>query len=107
MADVPTLVAVNRVLPGRGDEFERWLTEVLSPAARGTGVADGSYRVLRSADEDGPFLFLFYGGSAESWDIEPMLEQAYGADRAATELQVFSDLLDGDQDFHAYTEVQV
>lgn len=102
MAEAPTLIARYRVRPGRAEAAERWLQEVLAPAA--SSAVPAPFQALRSTDGE-VLVFLFFGGEPDGWEMDRFLEREYGAERAAEELAAFVDLLEGEPDFRAYTEI--
>ena len=86
-----SMIAINPVLADRADDFEDWLRTVLVPATRDhrPELLD-RWEVLRAAkEEDGQviFTFLFYGGEAAEWQMEPILTQALGAEGARRALE--------------------
>ena len=92
-----TLLAVNRVIAARADDFEGWLRTVVLPAVAKKPELAQRWEVLRSTDDaaDGVvnFVFLFQGGPLEDWDLEPMLEEALGVDGASRAMSQFADML--------------
>ena len=81
-----SLIALNRVIAARADDFEGWLRTVVLPAVAKKPELAQRWEVLRSTDAvDGVvnFVFLFQGGPLEDWDLEPMLEEALGVDGVA------------------------
>jgi hypothetical protein len=77
-----SMIAINPVMADRADDFEDWLRTVLVPATRDhrPELLD-RWEVLRAAkEEDGQviFTFVFYGGEAAEWQMEPILAQALG-----------------------------
>jgi hypothetical protein len=86
-----SMIAINPVLADRSDDFEDWLRTVLVPATKDhrPELLD-RWEVLRaSKEEDGQviFTFLFYGGRAAEWQMEPILVQALGAQGARRALE--------------------
>jgi hypothetical protein len=86
-----SMIAINPVMADRADDFEDWLRTVLVPATRDhrPELLD-RWEVLRAAkEEDGQviFTFLFYGGEAAEWQMEPILAQALGAEGARRALE--------------------
>ena len=101
LAADPTLIAVNLVLADRADDFEEWLRTVVVPAVRThRPESESRWQVLRSpVADDGvvPFVFLFTGDDPDDWELEPLLEQALGAEGAARALAAMGDMLTEDQ----------
>jgi hypothetical protein len=95
------LLALNPVRADRAGDFEEWLRTVVVPAVqRHRPEQDGRWSVLRAEQaEDGVviFAFLFDGGPAEDWELQPLLEQALGPAGAEAALRRMSDMLEGDQ----------
>ena len=86
-----SMIAINPVLADRAGDFEDWLRTVLVPATRDhrPELLD-RWEVLRAAkEEDGQviFTFLFFGGQAAEWQMEPILAQALGAEGARRALE--------------------
>ena len=91
-----SLIALNRVVAARADDFEGWLRTVVLPAVAKKPELAQRWEVLRStgaADGVVNFVFLFQGGPPEDWDLEPMLEEALGADGASRAMSQFADML--------------
>jgi hypothetical protein len=86
-----SMIAINPVLADRAGDFEDWLRTVLVPATRDhRPELLNRWEVLRAAkEEDGQviFTFLFYGGEAADWQMEPILAQALGAEGARRALE--------------------
>jgi hypothetical protein len=106
-----SMIAINPVIADRAGDFENWLRIVLVPAAREhrPGLLD-RWEVLRAAkDENGLviFTFLFYGGEAAEWQMEPILAQAPGADGARHALEDMSAMMKGKQYGWALTPVSL
>lgn len=82
----PTLTAINPVIAERVDDFEDWLRTIVVPAVKEHRPdLEGRWEVLRAAgQEDGTviFVFIFRGGDAAEWSLEPLLEQALGSEGA-------------------------
>lgn len=97
----PTLIAINPVIAGRADDFEDWLRTVVVPAVREhRPELQGRWEVLRAADqEDGTviFAFIFHGGNAAEWPLEPLLNQALGAEGAQRAMATMSGMMKREQ----------
>ena len=94
-----SMIAINPVIADRAGDFEDWLRTVLVPATRDhrPELLD-RWEVLRAAkEEDGPviFTFLFYGGEAAEWQMEPILARALGAEGARRALENLSAMMKG------------
>ena len=97
----PSMIAINPVMADRADDFEDWLRTVLVPATRDhrPELLD-RWEVLRAAkEEDGQviFTFLFYGGEAAEWQMEPILAQALGAEGARRAMENMLAMMKGPQ----------
>lgn len=96
-----SMIAINPVIANRAGDFEDWLRTVLVPAARDhrPELVD-RWEVLRATkEEDGVviFTFLFYGGEASEWEMEPVLASALGAEDARRALEDMSKMMKGEQ----------
>ena len=103
-----TLIALNDVREERADEFENWLRTVVVPVVNEHRPhLLGRWRVLRSAQpQDGVVVFAFlFQGSPEDAELDPVLEEALGADGAERELATFTSMLKGEQRAWAFTPV--
>jgi hypothetical protein len=105
-----TLIALNDVLEDRADEFENWLKTIVVPVVTERRPQLASrWRVLRADKaEDGVVVFAFvFEGSPEDAELDPVLEEALGAEGAERELATFASLLKAEQRFWAFTEVPI
>ena len=103
-----TLIAINEVLENRADDFENWLRTVVVPVlSERRPHLQNSWRVLRAdTAEDGVVVFAFvFQGSPDDAELDPVLEEALGADGAERELAAFTSMLKGEQRAWAFTEV--
>ena len=94
-----SMIAINPVIADRAGDFEDWLRTVLAPATRDhrPELLD-RWEVLRATKpEDGLviFTFLFYGGEAAEWQMEPILAQALGPEGARRALEDMSAMMKG------------
>jgi hypothetical protein len=100
-SDEPTLIAINRVLADRADEFEAWLRTVVVPAMNDHRPnLHGRWRVLRATEaDDGAVVFAFVceGGAPGDWLLNPVLEEALGQEGAKQALATFSGMLQENQ----------
>lgn len=106
-----SMIAINPVLADRAGDFEDWLRTVLVPATRDhrPELLD-RWEVLRAAkEEDGRviFTFLFYGGEAAEWQMEPILAQALGAEGARRALENMLAMMKGLQQGWEVTSVDL
>jgi hypothetical protein len=81
-------VVLQPVRAERADDFERFVTEVVTPAVRAQRPdLEQQWRAMRSAEAGNgivTFAFLLEGGSlAEDWDLGVLLPAHYGEDEAA------------------------
>ena len=86
MAELLHLV-LTPVHADRADDFERFLNQVVTPAARATRPdLDTRWRVMRSTEpHDGivTYAIMLEGGSlTEDWDLEVVLSAHYGQEKA-------------------------
>lgn len=97
----PTLIAINPVIAERADDFEDWLRTVVVPAVREhRPEQQGRWEVLRATEqEDGTviFAFIFRGGDASEWSLEPLLNQALGAEGAQRAMANMSGMMKREQ----------
>jgi hypothetical protein len=97
----PTLVAINPVIAERADDFENWLRTIVVPAVREhRPELEGRWEVLRATDEeDGTviFTFIFRGGDASDWSLEPLLDQALGEEGAQRAMANMSGMMRREQ----------
>jgi hypothetical protein len=95
------MIAINPVIADRAGDFEDWLRNVVFPAVRDHRPEQvDRVEVLRATkEEDGQviFTFLFYGGEAAEWEIEPLLAQALGAEGARRSLEDMGAMMKGPQ----------
>src|SRR3954462_8505916 len=100
-SDEPTLIAINRVLADRADEFEAWLRTVVVPA-----MTDhrpnlyGRWRVLRTTEAAAGavvFAFVCEGGPPEDWELYPGLEEARASEGAEKVLATFTEFRQDEQ----------
>lgn len=106
-----SMIAINPVIADRAADFEDWMRTVLVPAVRGhrPELLD-RWEVLRAATEENGlvvFTFLFYGGQAAEWEMEPILASAVGAEDARRALEDMGKMMKGDQHGWELTPVHV
>ena len=94
-----SMLAINPVIADRASDFENWLRTVLVPATRDyrPELLD-RWEVLRATEEEDGlviFTFLFYGGEAAEWQMEPILAQALGAEGARRALENMTAMMKG------------
>ena len=98
---MPTLVAINPVIAARADEFEDWLRTIVVPAVREhRRELEGRWEVLRAAEEEDRtviFTFIFRGGDPSDWHLEPLLNQALGAEGAQRAMANMSGMMKREQ----------
>ena len=101
-------VVATHVKPGRDRDFERFMRDVVAPAeARLRPHRVGMWHLLPPA-EDQPegtsraWVMTFHGPSAlDDWNLQPLFEEAYGAELASEHLAHFEDMVDGEQTVYA------
>jgi hypothetical protein len=95
------MIVLNPVLAERAGDFEEFLAAVVVPAAEAhRPEAADRWHVLRSRQqEDGVvvFAFLFEGDEDDDWALQPLLEEAYGADEAQRYMDRMQGMLRGEQ----------
>jgi hypothetical protein len=95
------MISLNPVLAERAGDFEEFLATVVVPAAEAHRPAHAErWHVLRSRqEEDGVvvFAFLFEGDEDNDWALQPLLEEAYGADEARRSMDRLQAMLRGEQ----------
>ena len=108
MTDTPRFVVATSVKAGRDDDFERFMREVVVPAevqARPHQV--GMWHLMRPATDQPEgvtraWLMTFHGPSTlDDWDLEPLFDEAYGADASREHMRHFEDMVDGEQTVYA------
>ena len=106
--DSPRFVVATRVKAGRDSDFEQFLREVVVPAeAKARPHQLGMWHLLRPAEDqpDGAsraWLMTFHGLSdLDDWNLEPLFEEAYGAELSREHLARFEDIVDGEQTVYA------
>ncbi len=107
----PTLIAINPVIAERADDFEDWLRTIVVPAVREHRPGqEGRWEVLRATEqEDGTvtFVFIFHGGDAAEWSLEPLLDQALGAEGAQRAMTNMSGMMKREQYGWIFTPVDL
>jgi hypothetical protein len=100
-ADDRRHIYMTPVRAERADDFEAWLRQVLTPAARKSRPdTEARVQTLRATEESGGlvyFAFVAEGGDDAEWDIRPLLEEALGSAAAESETQAWDSMLRGDQ----------
>lgn len=106
--DSPRYVVATPVKAGRDSDFERFMREVVVPAeVRARPHQVGHWRLLRPASEQPEgvtraWLITFYGPlTLDDWDLQPLLDEAYGADASLEHMKYFEDMVDGEQTVYA------
>lgn len=104
----PRYVVATRVKEGRDDDFEKFMRDVVVPAEVRTRPHQvGKWHLMRPATDHPEgvtraWLMTFYGPSTlDDWDLQPLFEEAYGAEAALEHLQYFEDMVDGEQTVYA------
>ena len=101
-------VVATRVKAGRDDDFERFMRDIVVPAGvRARPHQVGMWHLLRPAadqPEGGTcdWLITLYGPSTlDDWSLEPLFDEAYGADASRDHIRHFEDMIDGEQTVYA------
>ena len=95
----PVWVLLNHVKADRRAQFERFVFEVLRPAAeRLTPAIPARVRVLAptQANEDGTHTYVMLLDPVlpgEDYRLAPLLERAYGEERGREHMRAFADAL--------------
>ena len=106
--DSPRYVVATFVKAGRDDDFEQFMREVVVPAeARARPHQLGRWRLMRPAADQPEgasraWLMTFHGPSPlDDWNLQPLFDEAYGADASREHLAYFEDMVDGEQTLFA------
>jgi hypothetical protein len=106
--DSPRFVVATYVKAGRDDDFEGFMRNVVMPAqVRARPHQVGRWQLMRPATDQPEgvtraWLMTFYGPSTlDDWNLEPLFEEAYGADAARAHIRQFEDMVDGEQTVYA------
>lgn len=106
--DSPRYIVATYVKAGRDDDFEGFMRDVVVPAeVRSRPHQVGMWHLMRPATDQPEgatraWLMTFHGPSTlDDWDLQPLLEEAYGADAAREHLRNFEDMVDGEQTVYA------
>jgi hypothetical protein len=102
--ETPRLLSVTPVKPGREEEFEAFIRDVIVPAARQHRPhLIGQWQTLRPENDlhgDGTraYVFVFYGDAPlDDWDVDTLLSAALGEDEGQRRMQEWIDMIDGEQ----------
>jgi hypothetical protein len=108
--DFPRYVVATFVKAGRDDDFEGFMRDVVVTAeVRARPHQVGMWHLMRPAPEQPAgvtraWIMTFYGPSTlDEWSLQPLFEEAYGADASREHLRHFEDMLDGEQIVYAVT----
>jgi hypothetical protein len=103
MAFEPGIVVSTRVRSDRVADFERWVRDVLETSVEMVaGVPP--HRWSRQWDVTGgdaegvEYLLLGAGSDLSGFDLEPVLVEVYGVERAHAELELLAGMLIDEQD---------
>ena len=101
-------VVATFVKEGRDDDFERFMRDVVVPAgARARPHQVGMWHLMRPAADQPEgvtraWLITLYGPSTlDDWSLEPLFDEAYGADASRNHILYFEDMIDGEQIVYA------
>lgn len=104
----PRYVLATYVKAGRDDDFEKFMREVVVPAqVRALPHQIGMWQLMRPAADQPEgctraWLMFFHGPSAlDDWNLEPLFNEAYGADASREHMHYFEDMVDGEQTVYA------
>ena len=108
MTSSPRYVLATHVKAGRDADFEKFMREVVAPAdVQARPHLVGKWQLLRPAADQPEgatraWLMFFEGPSAlDDWNLEPLFEEAYGADKSREHMQYFDDMVEGEQTVYA------
>ena len=108
IAGSPRYVVATFVKEGRDDDFETFMRDVVLPAeVRARPHLVGMWHLLRPAADQPEgatraWLMTFYGPSTlDDWNLEPLFDEAYGADASREHIRHFDDMIDGEQTVYA------
>jgi hypothetical protein len=101
-------ISVFPVKPERAQDFERFCVDVVGSAvAKVRGHMQGKWQVLRPAEEaDGAtcYAVVFHAGNPEEdWDLESLLQAAYGDDEAQRYGDEWMGFMAGEQHDYMFT----
>ena len=108
MSSPPRYVVATHVKVGRDDDFETFLRGVVVPAeVQARPHLSGMWQLMRPAADQPEgctraWLMFFQGPSAlDDWNLEPLFDEAYGADASREHMQYFEDMVEGEQTVYA------
>jgi hypothetical protein len=106
------MIAITPVDAERADDFEDWIRNVVVPAEREhVPEKEGrSWELLRATEQQDStviFAFIFRGGDASEWDLEPLLEKALGAEGAQRALANLSGMMKSEQTVWNFAPVRL
>lgn len=106
--DSPRYMVVTYVKAGRDSDFEQFMRGVVVPAeARARPHQVGMWHLLRPAADQPEgvrraWLMTFHGPSTlDDWTLQPLFDEAYGADVSLEHLKYFEDMVEGEQTVYA------
>jgi len=106
--DSPRYVVATYVKAGRDDDFERFMRDVVVAAeVRARPDQVGMWRLMRPATDPPEgvtraWIMTFHGPSTlDDWALEPLFDEAYGADASREHMRYFADMVDGEQTVYA------
>jgi hypothetical protein len=101
-------VVATHVKAGRDDDFERFMRDVVVPAGvRARPHQVGMWHLMRPAADQPEgvtraWLITLCGPSTlDDWSLEPLFDEAYGADASRDHIRYFEDMIDGEQIVYA------
>jgi hypothetical protein len=106
--DSPHYVVATFVKSGRDGDFEQFMRDVVVPAeARVRPDHVGRWHLLRPAADQPEgasraWLMTFHGPfPLDDWNLQPLFDEAYGADASREHLARFEDMVEGEQTLYA------
>ena len=106
--DLPRYVVATFVKAGRDDDFERFMRDVVAAAeSRVRPHQVGQWHLLRPAADQPEgasraWVMTFHGSSPlDDWNLQPLFDEAYGADAGREHMAHFEDVVEGEQTLYA------
>jgi hypothetical protein len=101
-------VVATYVKEGRDDEFETFMRDVVVPAEKKARPHQaGMWHLMRPASDQPEgvtraWILTLHGPSTrDEWNLEPLFDEAYGADASREHIRYFEDMVEGEQTVYA------
>ena len=105
--DLRYVVATN-VKEGRDDDFETFMRDVVVPAEQKARPHQADmWHLMRPATHQPEgvtraWIITLHGPSTlDEWSLEPLFDEAYGAEASREHIRHFEDMIDGEQTVYA------